>query len=95
MSELLPLLNGHRVELLEHPRLAAQLSGLERRTSRGGRDSIDHGAGGHDDVANAAAGALVAAANLQVGAGHELAANLAPQPYQGLDWDTLRWELLA
>jgi kumamolisin len=41
----------------------AQLVGLERRTSRGGRDSIDHPLGSHDDVANAAGGALVLAAN--------------------------------
>ena len=34
---------------------------IERRTAWGGRDSIDHGPGGHDDVANAVAGALVAA----------------------------------
>jgi hypothetical protein len=56
---LLPLLNARRVELLEHPRLSAQLVGLERRTARGGRDSIDHTPGGHDDLANAAAGVLV------------------------------------
>lgn len=60
--ELLPLINSRRVELLDHPRLLAQLAGLERRTMRGGRDSIDHGPKGHDDVANAAAGALVLAA---------------------------------
>ena len=30
--------------------------GLERRTSRGGRDSIDHGPQGHDDLANVVAG---------------------------------------
>jgi hypothetical protein len=30
---------------------------------RGGRDSIDHRPGGHDDIANAMAGALVAAAS--------------------------------
>ena len=60
--ELLPLLNSGRIELLDLPRLAAQLCNLERRTSRGGRDSNDHGPGGHDDVANAAAGALVACA---------------------------------
>jgi hypothetical protein len=58
-GELLPLLNGHRAELLDHPRLIAQLLGLERRTARGGRDSIDHGPHAHDDVANAVAGALV------------------------------------
>lgn len=56
---LLPILNGHRAELLDVPRLAAQLCGLERRTARGGRDSIDHSPGAHDDVANAVAGALV------------------------------------
>jgi hypothetical protein len=59
---LLPLLNSRRVALLDVPRLQAQLAGLERRVSRGGRDSIDHAPGGHDDVANAAAGALVLAA---------------------------------
>jgi hypothetical protein len=61
-GELLPLLNSGRVELLDHPRLTAQLCGLERRTARGGRDSIDHPPGAHDDIANAVAGALVAAA---------------------------------
>jgi hypothetical protein len=59
--ELLPLLNSGRVDLLDLPRLLAQLGSLERRTARGGRDTIDHGPGGRDDVANAAAGALVLA----------------------------------
>jgi hypothetical protein len=36
-------------------------SGLERRTARGGRDSIDHAPGGHDDLANAVAGAVALA----------------------------------
>ena len=36
-------------------------SGLERRTARGGRDSIDHAPGGHDDLANAVAGAAALA----------------------------------
>jgi hypothetical protein len=57
--DLLPILNSGRAELLDLPRLSAQLCGLERRTARGGRDSIDHGPGGHDDIANAAAGVLV------------------------------------
>ena len=57
--DLLPLLNARRVELLDIPRLSAQLVGLERRTARSGRDSIDHSPGGHDDVANAVAGVLV------------------------------------
>jgi hypothetical protein len=59
--DFLPILNSGKAELLDVPRLTAQLCGLERRTARGGRDSIDHVPGGHDDVANAVAGALVAA----------------------------------
>jgi hypothetical protein len=58
-SELLPAINSREVTLLDDKRLVAQLVGLERRTSRSGKDSIDHAPGGHDDVANAAAGALV------------------------------------
>jgi hypothetical protein len=59
---LLPLLNSQRIELLDHPRLINQLTGLERRTSRAGKDSIDHVPGGHDDIANAVAGAAGLAA---------------------------------
>ena len=58
-GDLLPLLNARRIELLDHSRLSAQLAGLERRTARSGRDSIDHAPGGHDDLANAVAGVLV------------------------------------
>jgi hypothetical protein len=65
--DTLPLLNSGRVELLDHPRLLAQLLGLERRTSRGGRDSIDHAPGGHDDLANAACGALLLAQEVAAG----------------------------
>jgi hypothetical protein len=35
---------------------------LERRTARGGKGSIDHSPGQHDDLANAVAGCLVLAA---------------------------------
>jgi hypothetical protein len=61
--DLLPLVNAARVELLDLPRLHAQLLGLERRTARGGRDSIDHAPSAHDDLANAVAGACVTAAD--------------------------------
>lgn len=57
---LLPAVNSAKVELLDERRLVEQLCRLERRTSRGGKDSIDHPPGGRDDVANAAAGVLVA-----------------------------------
>jgi hypothetical protein len=59
--DTLPLLNSRKCELLDNRRLISQLHGLERRTARGGRDSIDHAPGSHDDVANAVAGALVIA----------------------------------
>jgi hypothetical protein len=54
------MLNSGGVELLDHPRLLSQLVSLERRQHRSGRDVIDHPPGSHDDLANAAAGALVA-----------------------------------
>ncbi len=59
--DVLPLLNSRRVTLLDHPRLVSQLCDLERLTSRGGKDMIDHPPGTHDDVANACAGAVLAA----------------------------------
>lgn len=59
--DLLPLLNSRRCELLDHQKMIGQLTTLERRTARSGRDSIDHAPGAHDDVANACAGALTLA----------------------------------
>ena len=59
--DLLPILNSGRCELLDHPRLIAQLLGLGRSTARGGKDSIDHGPNQHDDVCNAVAGCVVSA----------------------------------
>ena len=58
--DLLSLVNSRRTELLDNARLVAQLCALERRTSRAGKDSIDHPPNAHDDLANACAGALVA-----------------------------------
>jgi hypothetical protein len=60
--DLLPAVNAGRVALLDHKRLKAQLCGLERHVAHSGQDTIDHAPGGHDDVANAVAGALVMAA---------------------------------
>jgi hypothetical protein len=54
--DLLPKLNSRTIRLVDNPRLVGQLAGLERRTARGGRDSIDHALGAHDDVANVIAG---------------------------------------
>ena len=60
--DVLPLLNSGRVELLDLRSITAQLAGLERRTARGGRDSIDHAPNAHDDAVNAVAGAVLLAA---------------------------------
>jgi len=54
--ELLPILCSGEIELLDDETLVNQLSSLERRTRSGGKDSIDHPAGQHDDLANAVAG---------------------------------------
>jgi hypothetical protein len=55
-------LNASQCDLLDLPRLVSQLCALERRTVRGGRDSIDHPPGAHDDIANSVAGVLVVVA---------------------------------
>jgi hypothetical protein len=60
-SDVLPLFTSGRVRLLDSKKLVAQFAGLERQTTAT-RDKIDHAPGGHDDIANAAAGALVLAA---------------------------------
>ena len=59
--DALPLFTSGRARLLDSRRLIAQFGGLERRTSPVGKDRVDHGPGGHDDLANSVAGALVAA----------------------------------
>ncbi len=60
--ECLPLFSQGRIELLDLPVLRTQLLLLERRTRAGGRDSVDHPRGAHDDHANAVCGALRLAA---------------------------------
>jgi hypothetical protein len=57
------LFTAGRVRLPDNSRLVHQLINLERRASRSsGHDTVDHPAGGHDDLANAACGCLVALA---------------------------------
>ncbi len=63
-KDLLPLINSRRIDLLDQKRLIAQLCGLERRTARGGRDSIDHAPSAHDDVINSTAIAIVRASGV-------------------------------
>jgi hypothetical protein len=84
----LPLLNSGRVELLDLPRLVSQICSLERRTARGGKDSIDHppGASFHDDVANSALACLALCAGkaprLVVPDGAMAMARRGPSPFR-------------
>jgi hypothetical protein len=54
--DFLPKLNARTIRLVDNDRLVNQIAALERRTSRGGKDSIDHPPGAHDDLANVIAG---------------------------------------
>jgi hypothetical protein len=64
-TELLPLLLTGGVELPPDEKALTQLTLLERRTGRNGKDTIDHGPGSqcHDDRCNAIAGAAWLANN--------------------------------
>jgi hypothetical protein len=59
-SDVVATINSGGVDLLDNAKLIGQFVGLERRTQAGGRDQIDHAPGGHDDLANAVAGAVLA-----------------------------------
>ena len=50
------------VSIADQAQLLRELRLLERRTSRSGKDTVDHGVGGSDDYANALFGALHLAA---------------------------------
>ncbi len=63
--DALPLFTSGRVRILDNRRLVTQFASLERRTSSLGKDRVDHGPGGHDDVCNSAALALVLASQQQ------------------------------
>ena len=56
--EVMPLFARGLVRLPDHGRLLNELRLLERQTHRGGKDSVDHPRGGHDDFANATCGVL-------------------------------------
>ena len=56
--EALPQFMRQAISIPNHPKLIRELRLLERRTSRVGRDVVDHGKSGSDDYANALCGAL-------------------------------------
>jgi hypothetical protein len=79
----LPLLNSGAVALIDHEKTIGQIVALERRPGSSGRDIIDHPKGGHDDVANAALGAVTLASK-----GHSTRSDASPfesEPVEILD----------
>jgi hypothetical protein len=56
--ECLPSFTRGMVRIPDQPALVRELRLLQRRTARSGKDSVDHGVGGTDDLANALCGAL-------------------------------------
>jgi hypothetical protein len=56
--EFMARINSGAVILPPDQRMQRQFANLERRAHRGGRDTIDHPPGAHDDRANAVAGAV-------------------------------------
>jgi hypothetical protein len=62
--DVLPLLGSGRVRLLDNKSLVYQFASLERSSSPAGKERVDHGVGGHDDLCNSAAGALLLAAGV-------------------------------
>jgi hypothetical protein len=60
-TDALPQFVSGRVRLIDNQRLVTQLAALERKTSPGGRDRVDHPRGQKDDLANSACGSLTLA----------------------------------
>jgi hypothetical protein len=56
--EALPHFTRGLVRIPNHPQLTRELRLLERRTSRSGKDTVDHGRNGSDDYANSLVGVL-------------------------------------
>ena len=68
LEALPPFMRG-TVRIPDHARLIRELRLLERRTSRVGKDVVDYGRNGTDDLANSLAGML---RSLAVGSGYPM-----------------------
>ncbi len=56
--EGLPLITRRAISLPNHSKLLRELRLLERQAHSGGRDTVDHARGGHDDLANVMFGVM-------------------------------------
>jgi hypothetical protein len=82
--EALPLFTRGEVELPADRRLIVELTTLERRTSRSGRDSVDHQRGSRDDRANSTCGVLVEVAGKRVLEGNIRELMVVSEPLAGM-----------
>jgi hypothetical protein len=80
-----PIIMSGRCELLDHVKLRTQLESLDRRTSRAGKDSIDHPPGGHDDISNAVAGVVTGLIKQHVQADDSITADTVVNAMRGLE----------
>jgi hypothetical protein len=87
---LLPAINSGKIELLDDARTISQLCALERRTARSGKDSVDHPRGGHDDLINAAALALVNAALAPATSAENWLEYMRRETQRAADFDAVR-----
>jgi hypothetical protein len=79
---VIPLFTRGLVRLPDHAKLLRELRLLERQTHRGGKESVDHPRGGHDDYANAVCGVLH---NLSLRLGYDLSYRAFQPEYTDLD----------
>jgi hypothetical protein len=89
--EFLPMLNSGQLELLDNPRMINQFANLERTTARGGKSTVDHPRNGHDDIANACAGAIVN--SIPIGAVEFVFGSGGPPEHRGPDGTSSLWSL--
>jgi hypothetical protein len=61
----LPAWTASRVQMLDNDRAVDQLAGLKRKVGQGGRETVEHPRGAHDDLANVCAGVIWQATPVQ------------------------------
>lgn len=86
----IPLLMAGQMELIDLPALQKQMLALERRTTRTGKEIIDHPRGQRDDVVNAVCGAMVEAS--EIGTRTTVAAILPTSPRLDQEW---QWQFFG
>ena len=92
--DALPSLMAGTAILLDDTRLVSQISTLERRTSRGGRDTIDHMRGASDDLCNAALGALTHVASARRAESQSAGPGQSYRPQPNLGYANMKTRML-